>query len=340
MYLSHLQPEHPRALDEDVASVYFEALHKGHIGTAYDVAKELELDPCIVKDAIDQLTQLHLLRPEPGHISNLVPVNPEIAAASLISPMETEIHHRRDLITGIRTQMHSLMHGYDEAQRSKKPSSSIEALPDEAAVRGSLHMAAEACHREVLSIEPSIPYWTASLDDTLARNLAMLERGVSMRMLYQHSARADLPTRGHIKKLIAAGASVRTTPQLPNHLVIFDGEIAFMSNPSETEPASSAVAARDIAVVGFLAKIFEHLWNSATPYSASDMGYQGATDEIHHAIVNLLAQGFTDEAVARKLGMSVRTCRRHIGALLQNLSAVSRFQAGIRAATTGYVDAR
>jgi hypothetical protein len=31
--------------------------------------------------------------------------------------------------------------------------------------------------------------------------------------------------------------------------------------------------------------------------------------------------------------MSVRTCRRHIAALLQNLDAVSRFQAGVLAAS-------
>ncbi|WP_440067202.1 hypothetical protein [Streptosporangium sp. OZ121] len=328
-----------RALDEDTASVYFRALHRGRIGTARDVAEELGLDPRTVEDAIERLTRLHLLRPEPGHLTNLVPVNPEIAAASLISPMETEIHHRRDLITGIRTRMHSLMHGYDEVQRTRKPANPVEALPDGAAVRGSLHLAAEACEREMLSVEPNAPSW-ADLDDTLTRNLAMLERGVRMRMLYQHSARADLPTRGHIKKLVAAGASVRTTPQLPNHLVIFDGEVAFMSRPGEAGAAPGAVAARDLSVVGFLSEVFEHLWNSATPYSASDLGYQGATDEIQHAIVTLLAQGFTDEAVARRLGMSVRTCRRHIGALLQNLSAVSRFQAGIRAAASGYVDAR
>jgi hypothetical protein len=30
--------------------------------------------------------------------------------------------------------------------------------------------------------------------------------------------------------------------------------------------------------------------------------------------------------------MSVRTCRRHIAALLRNLGSVSRFQAGVQAA--------
>jgi hypothetical protein len=33
--------------------------------------------------------------------------------------------------------------------------------------------------------------------------------------------------------------------------------------------------------------------------------------------------------------MSVRTCRRHIAALLQNLGSVSRFQAGVRLASRG-----
>ncbi|MFC7644722.1 hypothetical protein ACFQX6_31565 [Streptosporangium lutulentum] len=40
----------------------------------------------------------------------------------------------------------------------------------------------------------------------------MLERGVSLRMLYQHSARADLPTRGHIKKLVAAAPASARRP--------------------------------------------------------------------------------------------------------------------------------
>jgi DNA-binding NarL/FixJ family response regulator len=51
-----------------------------------------------------------------------------------------------------------------------------------------------------------------------------------------------------------------------------------------------------------------------------------------------MAQGFTDEAVARKLGMSVRTCRRHIAALMGSLDAVSRFQAGVRAANTTLIE--
>ena len=59
---------------------------------------------------------------------------------------------------------------------------------------------------------------------------------------------------------------------------------------------------------------------------------------LHQDIAKLMAQGFTDEAVARKLGMSVRTCRRHIAALMGSIDAVSRFQAGVRAANTTLIE--
>ena len=59
----------------------------------------------------------------------------------------------------------------------------------------------------------------------------------------------------------------------------------------------------------------------------------GVGQDLQQAIARLMAQGLTDEVVARRLGMSVRTCRRHIAAMLQNLDAVSRFQAGVQAAS-------
>jgi DNA-binding NarL/FixJ family response regulator len=52
-----------------------------------------------------------------------------------------------------------------------------------------------------------------------------------------------------------------------------------------------------------------------------------------------MAKGYTDEVLARKLGMSVRTCRRHIASLMRRLDAVSRFQAGVRAGRRQLVEA-
>ena len=52
----------------------------------------------------------------------------------------------------------------------------------------------------------------------------------------------------------------------------------------------------------------------------------------------LLADGHKDEVVARRLGCSVRTARRHVSSLMELLDSSSRFQAGARAAQAGLLD--
>jgi DNA-binding CsgD family transcriptional regulator len=55
------------------------------------------------------------------------------------------------------------------------------------------------------------------------------------------------------------------------------------------------------------------------------------------ALLRLLAAGLTDEAAARRLGISVRTARRQVAVLMDKLGASSRFQAGYRAAQRGWL---
>jgi DNA-binding NarL/FixJ family response regulator len=111
-----------------------------------------------------------------------------------------------------------------------------------------------------------------------------------------------------------------------------------MAMSGAAEPAFGALDIKNKVVIQFLSDIFECIWSSALPYTAAETGYQGVVDEIQKTIANLLADGFTDEVIARRLDMSLRTCRRHIAALLSNLNSVSRFQAGVQAAKGGLID--
>ena len=56
-------------------------------------------------------------------------------------------------------------------------------------------------------------------------------------------------------------------------------------------------------------------------------------------MLRLLAGGLTDEMIARRLGVSVRTARRAASDLLSRLGARSRFQAGARAVAREWLDA-
>ncbi|MEH1126371.1 helix-turn-helix domain-containing protein [Micromonospora sp. CPCC 206061] len=54
------------------------------------------------------------------------------------------------------------------------------------------------------------------------------------------------------------------------------------------------------------------------------------------ALLGLLAAGLTDEAIARTLGVSLRTIQRRIHDLLLELGVTTRFQAGLAARERGW----
>jgi DNA-binding NarL/FixJ family response regulator len=51
-----------------------------------------------------------------------------------------------------------------------------------------------------------------------------------------------------------------------------------------------------------------------------------------------MADGEKDEAISRRLSISVRTCRRHIADYMAQVGATSRFQAGVIASRNGHLD--
>jgi DNA-binding NarL/FixJ family response regulator len=54
-------------------------------------------------------------------------------------------------------------------------------------------------------------------------------------------------------------------------------------------------------------------------------------------VLELMAQGLADEAIAHRAGISVTTVRRHITAILGMLDVTSRFAAGAAAQRRGWV---
>lgn len=74
-----------------------------------------------------------------------------------------------------------------------------------------------------------------------------------------------------------------------------------------------------------LAKLFERTWEHATPLGMERPRRSG--DELtgqEKAVMRLLADGLTDEVIARRLGVSIRTGRRVTAELMARLSARSR----------------
>lgn len=54
-------------------------------------------------------------------------------------------------------------------------------------------------------------------------------------------------------------------------------------------------------------------------------------------LLELLAPGLSDEAIARHLGCGLRTVQRHMRAMMERLGVHTRFQLGMRAHESGWL---
>jgi DNA-binding CsgD family transcriptional regulator len=318
---------------DQVTRVYRYAIGKGAITAIHAAAADLFLGIADIEAAIECLVEYRLLREENHAERRLVPVDPEIATVSLVSPMEREIYQRREQIARIHELIEPLRQDYAWGCPSDSRFTSIEHVAGAIEVAGYLKLAGDACDTDVIVIRPSKD--AESIDDFLQFGAELAQRGIMVRVICEHRSRADFTTRMKVKHLMDDGAIVRTVSHVPRAAVIFDQSSAVLLGSADGEPTASRV--RDGRVIQFLLDMFGHTWDAATAVRSFESGYAEVADDLQLTIAGLMAKGFTDEVLARKLGMSVRTCRRHIAAMMHDLDAVSRFQAGVRAASLSLV---
>jgi DNA-binding CsgD family transcriptional regulator len=321
-----------QVFDDVVASIYRYAVGKGAISGVQAAAADLLLGTPVVEAAIEHLAEYRLLRHEKQAEGRLVPVDPEIAAASLVSPMEREIYQRREQIARIQERIDALRRDYAQASPPATRFAPVDHVIGSLEVAGYLKLAGDACEQEVVALRSGRSE-ASELEDFLRICPNLTERGITVRVLCEHRSRADFTARMKIKNLMDGGAQIRTVSHVPRAAIIFDRSLAVLLGFADGNATASGVRNGHVVL-----DMFGHLWDASTPVQSFESGYAEVADDLQLAIVRLMAKGFTDEVLARKLGMSVRTCRRHIGAMMRDLDAGSRFQAGVRAASQRMLD--
>ncbi|MCX4551213.1 helix-turn-helix transcriptional regulator [Streptomyces sp. NBC_01387] len=216
---------------------------------------------------------------------------------------------------------------FNEALSVDGQGGQIVAIVDPDAVDTRIAEAAGECKFEVLVVQPGGSRPRAILEKAYPRDSAMLKRGVSMRTIYQHSARFCGNTQNHVESLTAIGAEVRTLDCLSRRLMIFDRHTAFISGDSED---AGVIMIKHAAVVAFLVDVFEGIWNFSQPMTSSyRTRVEGSVvSEIQNSIMKLMMTEEKDGAIARRLAISERTCRSHISKIMRRLGARNRTHLG------------
>ncbi|GAX53004.1 hypothetical protein SO3561_04529 [Streptomyces olivochromogenes] len=214
---------------------------------------------------------------------------------------------------------------------------SITVLEGGDRINAALNLATAQCQTEMLTVQPSNRFSERSVLQGLERDRPLTERGVRIRTLYQHTVRYDLERLAYVEQLSNGKVEYRTIDELVERLIICDETVAFIPTRDDQQVA---LELRNPGLVRYLIKVFEFMWGRSVPLSAG-APYETAPDgitEIQHSIAKLLVEGHVDEAIARRLGMNVRTCRAHIAKLATALGSGSRAQLGFLIAQSGILD--
>ncbi|MBC3840412.1 hypothetical protein GXW82_09830 [Streptacidiphilus sp. 4-A2] len=102
-----------------------------------------------------------------------------------------------------------------------------------------------------------------ALADALPRDLDLLRRGITLRSLYQHTARFHAATQSYAETVLAAGSQIRTVADLPGQMIIIDRQTAFLPH---RKFRSGAIIVREPSILDHLCSTFEQAWNLGTPY--------------------------------------------------------------------------
>ncbi len=275
-----------------------------------------------------------LLHSDPDDAGWLRPVPPSIALARRLNPIESEITERRLLSIELASAFEPFM---ALSVQGATTTDSITVLEGSERINGALNFATAQCQTEMLTIQPSDRGSERSLLLGLERDRPLIERGVRIRTLYQHTARYSPERLGYVAQLSDGKVEYRTIDELVERLIICDETVAFIPTRDDQQVA---LELRNPGLVRYLIKVFEFIWGRAVPLSAG-APYEtapGGITEIQHSIAKLLVEGHVDEAIARRLGMNVRTCRAHIAKLATALGSGSRAQLGYLIAQSGILE--
>ncbi|MEU9716500.1 helix-turn-helix transcriptional regulator [Streptomyces sp. NPDC047976] len=182
--------------------------------------------------------------------------------------------------------------------------------------------------RDILTAQPDGARPSAVLKDALESVRRQISAGIAMRTLYQHTTRFDEATKEYVRAVTEYGAQVRTLEEFFDRLIIVD-DVAFIS---ANEDRTTAISITEPTIVRFLRDTFDKAWDRAKPFPFVPLHAAKAADEvvpaIRESISRLLVEGYSDKAIARRIGISERSLQAHIAAIKQDLGALNRLQLG------------
>lgn len=289
----------------------------------------------MVSASRERLLACGLLRRDLHHEVRPNPTGPTTIADRLRDELEAEHSRRRCQVRLFQAEMTRWLN--DRLLTAPTPLPKVDRLPSvEAAIVRTEELLVNA-RTEVARCHTN-PALAARGGCAIPAEVRARRRGVDVRVIYPPTHLGVPGVRRALDEELQSGLAVRvaTTPETAMVIVDRSAAVVFDGNRS---PEIRTYFIQEGILVRVLREMFEIGWTdaaSATSFLHDEVD-EGGVRAGERLLLGLLGEGLKDEAIAKRLGISVRTVRRKICEVQQRLGAESRFQAGMMAARRRWV---
>jgi hypothetical protein len=322
---SHLAVFH---VSSDAEELYRRILRSGP-STLAPHADELGWGPSRVTESLESLIAARLVRETADGL--VLVEHPRTALERLLGDEEARLDTRRRELVDARASIARFTAdhragGASDGGTVAKPA--WEVLSPQLAVS----MVAQAVRSTTGLIRTSILSLRVGpgLDEEAARTRhAALAGGREQRAIYAMAALEDPVGRRWAQLQADVGEHQRVSERPPSEFSIFGDEVVLALGEWRSIESDHIIVRNPMLIAAFTA-IFDYAWDLALPMP-------GVRRDIarDRQLLALLANGFKDEAIARYLGWGLRTVRRRVAELMDELGAETRFQLGVAAQSRG-----
>ncbi|HEY3505217.1 MAG TPA: helix-turn-helix transcriptional regulator [Actinocatenispora sp.] len=281
-------------------------------------------------DAERELVAAGFARVQDGDPPLLVPVAPAVAAQVVLGGMAARISSWQDQTASTLRQLIALQRDALSVD-GRTVRSMAEVVTEPAQIIALVDGVQRGARRELLS-----------LDTTAAAGSACQPR-VSPAVddpppVWRTVFTTDFATpelTWIVEETRKRGGQVRLAPALPMKLLVADRASALV--PLDESGSAGVVLFRSPTVIGALVELFDGQWDRAAPDPAGPGDQSSDLTPYQRHVLTLLTGNLKDEEIAARTHVSIRTVRRNIAAILDQLGVTTRFAAGVQAAKRGWI---
>jgi DNA-binding CsgD family transcriptional regulator/sugar-specific transcriptional regulator TrmB len=256
---------------------------------------------------------------------------PQEVLGRLVSEESRRVRTRAEQLDTVQDLLPSLTADYLSASVPRADAVTLQVLDGADAMTLVRSLSAETTG-ELLWLRPD-PWNVAPSGQIDAWVEDLLRSGRRSRVIYSVTAFERDP--GLVRRRADAGERVRVLAEVPTRMAVLGTSAVMLPERLDVLNAGRLLL-RQPALVAALTLWFDALWDRAMPVPGLDSPQgEGLSDQ--RTMLEQLVGGAKDEQIARALGLSVRTVRRRVADLLEDLGAHSRFQAGVEATRRGWL---